>query len=159
MRSAEGGWGTPVPAKKSNTKMYLIVGGLMLVLLLGCGFIMTVLTNSDLPEATATATPTLESTPKPIAKPPAIGKAGAKVPEIAEGGHVIGEDAPPGTYRTRGARDELVPLCYWEVRPDGTPDGEIKTQGVIDGKNEQADVKLRKGDYFKTTGCERWVKR
>ena len=50
-------------------------------------------------------------------------------------------------------------LCYWEVRPNGEPDGPIGAQGVIDSPDQNGDVTLRKGDYFKTTGCERWVKR
>lgn len=151
----------PSPVKNRNRWPWLL-GGLVVLLLLGCVLMGALLAgsgpnNSGLGEAptvapSVTANPPVKSSvPAAKAKPKAVG--------VAEGGYYVGDDLPAGKYRTPGARREVITLCYWEVRTNGEPDGPIGQQGVTDKIDEPGNVTLRKGDYFKTTGCERWIKR
>ncbi len=146
----------PVHSKRRNRLPWLI-GGLALLLLIGCGAMGALLTGAG-PNNQGLDEPV--STPSLIAGPTGAPKPKPKVaPGADEGGYYVGEDLAPGRYRTSGARKGVITLCYWEVRSDGDPSGAIETVGTVDGVNQTGDVTLKKGQYFKTAGCERWVKR
>jgi hypothetical protein len=137
-----------------------LLGGLAVLLVLGCGLFGALLFGTGPEKSSQINVPLPTSNPPLPSKAPApVAKPKPAVAGIAEGGYYVGDDVSAGRYRTAGAVKGLVTFCYWEVRPDGDPDGKIGTVGTVDSVGQQADVTLRKGDYFKTTGCERWTKR
>ena len=73
---------------------------------------------------------------------------------IRKGTWRVGEDVKPGKYRTNGALPSEIPMCYWDVR-QGSETGDYLDQGVTK-VDEPGLVTLKKGQYFKTTGCEEW---
>lgn len=75
---------------------------------------------------------------------------------IREGTWEVGVDVQAGKYKTSGPADTSLPLCYWDVRA-GSPEGDIKTQGVKDEADAQGVVTLRKGEFFTTSGCKDWA--
>lgn len=71
---------------------------------------------------------------------------------IRPGTWEVGKDVKPGKYKTTGATNPEIPLCYWHVMEDG----QIMAQGVKDQVGAQGIVTLTKGDLFETNGCEPW---
>lgn len=146
------------PVKRRSARMPWVIGALALILLVGCGVLGGIVLQSapekgpSVPLApTVVANPPVKSRPAPAVQ--------AKPKGVIEGSYSVGEDLAPGRYRTKGAAEGAIVLCYWEVRTDGQPDGPIGQQGAVNGFDEQSDVTLKKGQYFKTAGCKPWVKR
>jgi hypothetical protein len=73
---------------------------------------------------------------------------------IRQGTWEVGVDVKAGKYRTGGALPSSIPMCYWDVR-DGSPTGDFRAQGVTK-VDESGIVVLKKGQFFKTSGCEDW---
>ena len=71
---------------------------------------------------------------------------------IREGTWQVGSDVKPGKYKTKGALDSVIPMCYWDVKTGDR----ITDQGVKNKPNEQGIVTLKKGQVFTTSGCELW---
>lgn len=71
---------------------------------------------------------------------------------IQEGTWEVGSDVKPGKYKTKGAVEGIVTLCYWDVQKGG----EIVAQGVKDKPGAQGIVTLKTGQTFTTSGCEPW---
>lgn len=71
------------------------------------------------------------------------------------GVYEIGVDINAGRWRTAGASDPDIPLCYYSTTP--TPDGgsNIDQQGVTEGG--PAIVDLPAGQFFHTSGCLEWA--
>jgi len=97
------------------------------------------------PTVTVTATKTVTAKP-PKPKGPATTVAG-------DGEYLVGSDMKAGTYRTAGPDGSL---CYWERAKDSTGDFD----SIIANNNLQGSgrVTVRKGEVFKTTGCQKWAK-
>lgn len=146
----------PMNSKRRNSRLPWVIGALALLILLGCGGMAMLMSPYQPPEKVdqPIVTPATAPTPKAPSRP----KAQAEK-SISEGGYLVGTDLAPGTYRAPGAKRGSIIMCYWEVRPGGDPDGKISAQGLTGSVTEPGNVKLRKGDYFKTNGCEPWVKR
>jgi hypothetical protein len=108
----------------------------------GVGALMAGMVGSDEPKQVVTT-----ATPKPIQNPNSIG----------EGLWKVGTEVKAGTYRTKGAIDAQIPLCYWHTAKDDT-DATIITQGLVDKITQQGRVTLKKGEFFKTSGCQEWEK-
>lgn len=92
---------------------------------------------------------------QPSTKPKTAVKNGAPA-GIGEGTWVVGKDIKAGKYRTTGASDSSIPLCYWDIRT-GSESGTIKTQGVKATATAQGLVTLKTGEYFTTSGCKTWT--
>ncbi|MER5875426.1 hypothetical protein ABT119_05795 [Streptomyces sp. NPDC001910] len=102
------------------------------------------------PQPTVTVTKT--KTAKPTKKPePKV----ATIP--GEGTFVVGSDIKPGTYKTAGAEESVIPNCYW-ARLKGTS-GTFKD--IIANSNSEGPttVTISSSDgAFKTNGCKTWKK-
>lgn len=95
-------------------------------------------------------------TPQDTVSTKATPKRSASPDMIQEGTWIVGTDVKPGKYKTLGAADSQIPMCYWDVRT-GSETGEIIAQGVKDKANAQGLVTLKKGQYFTTSGCSDWM--
>lgn len=71
---------------------------------------------------------------------------------IREGTWEVGSDVKPGKYKTKGALETVIPMCYWDVKTGDR----ITDQGVKNKPNEQGIVTLKKGQVFTTSGCNEW---
>jgi hypothetical protein len=113
-----------------------------------------------LASAAKDVTAPLVATPRQsVGSKPASAKPKAPSNAIGAGGWRVGRDVAAGAYRTTGAEDDgAMTLCYWEVRTDGKPDGAIGAQGASNKIAEPGNVDLKKGQYFKTSGCKPWTK-
>lgn len=74
---------------------------------------------------------------------------------IGEGTWEVGKDIQAGQWKTVGAQDSQVPMCYWDVRKDNE-NGEILAQGVKNSPDAQGVVTLKNGQWFTTSGCQEW---
>ncbi|WP_438307014.1 hypothetical protein ACSHXN_46970 (plasmid) [Streptomyces sp. HUAS TT11] len=112
------------------------------------------------PAATVTATakaaaapaPTVTATKTVTAKPPK--PKGPATTIAGDGEYLVGTDMQAGTYRTAGPDNSV--LCYWERAKDSTGD----FNSIIANNNLQGSGRatVRKGEVFKTTGCQKWAK-
>lgn len=145
----------PPPPEKKHTLRSILVGLAMVFLaacVVGTVVLMMVSPHSDKPLA---STPSFvqPSTSKAAQQAP---KKNVKPATIGEGTWHVGPDVKPGKYRTAGALDSVVPLCYWDVRK-GSETGEYVDQGVANKTSEPGYVTLKTGQYFKTSGCQVWT--
>lgn len=111
-------------------------------------------------EAAPTPTPTTAAptpeTPKP-ATTPAPSKPAARKPATApkisgDGEYLVGQDMKAGTYKTAGPSDGL---CYWERDKDSSGEFDsIIANGTPTGNGR---VTVKKGEVFKTQGCDDWT--
>ncbi|WP_225850626.1 hypothetical protein [Streptomyces sp. HPF1205] len=102
--------------------------------------------------AVTTAEPTTQTRePKPTTTPPPKPVA---APEVSgDGEYLVGQDMKPGTYKTSGPADGL---CYWERDKDSSGEFDsIIANGTPTGTGR---VTVKKGEVFKTQGCEDWTK-
>lgn len=101
-----------------------------------------------------TVTKTVKETVTAKAKAPAKPK-GVTIP--GDGTFVVGEDVQPGTYKTGGPEESVVPNCYWARLKSTSGDFEdIITNGNAQGPTT---VTIAAGDgAFQSTGCQEWVK-
>jgi hypothetical protein len=126
-----------------------IILGLLAVAVLGlCGAM--IFTRSDEPHGGAIVVPT---TPATFTSKAAVAKVSAG---IGEGTWEVGVDVKPGKYKTAGAVQTGLGLCYWHTALDDS-NTHIVAQGVVDKPNEPGRVTLKKGQFFRTTGCEPWI--
>jgi hypothetical protein len=131
-----------------------IVGGLVALVILGCGAGVLALGG-----AVKEGVKTVEVDASRSATGAPKQKAAVKAPapaRIGEGTWEVGTDVKPGKYKTSGAADSVMPMCYWDVRK-GSETGEFKDQGLVDSATAQGRVTLKAGDFFKTSGCNNWT--
>jgi hypothetical protein len=102
------------------------------------------------PRPAVTVTEKVTVTPKPARKP------GAAASVAGDGTYLVGEDMKPGTYRTAGPADSAIPDCYWARMKNAS--GELNAIIANDNAQGQTRVTVRKGEYFKTSGCKTWRK-
>ncbi|MCD7437291.1 hypothetical protein K4B79_03535 [Streptomyces lincolnensis] len=104
---------------------------------------------------TATETesaPPAEETPTPTPNPTRKAPDG-EIP--GDGTYIVGDDIRPGTYRTDGPEESVIPNCYW-ARLSGTS-GEFDE--IIANANTAGPttVTISASDgAFQTTGCKTW---
>lgn len=105
--------------------------------------------------AKAEPAPTVTVTEKAPADEPADEPAETDESDgVTDGTWLVGEDIDAGRYVTAGP-DGLA--CYWErSKNDSGEFDAIIANGTEAGRGS---VSLKKGEYFKTTGCKPWVKR
>jgi hypothetical protein len=91
-----------------------------------------------------------------VIKPPAdTSGAGISKANIGEGIWEVGVDVKAGKYKTDGAQDASIPMCYWDLRT-GSETGDFVDQGVVNSPEAPGRVTLKKGQFFKTSGCKPW---
>lgn len=134
-------------------KVVLIIGVACAIMLGACAIGLALTMSADPDKGGAFVTPTTTSAPGAshsgvAAKP--------KVPTIGPGIWQVGPDVKPGKYKTPGASDSAIPMCYWDVRK-GSEEGEIGAQGVTNEASAQGVVTLAKGQWFNTSGCKPWT--
>ncbi|MGW7267954.1 hypothetical protein [Streptomyces sp. NPDC054842] len=102
------------------------------------------------PQPTVTVTKTKTAEPKKKPAPKA-----ATIP--GDGTFVVGADVKPGTYKTAGAEESVIPNCYW-ARLKGTS-GSFNDIIANDNSEGPTTVTISSSDgAFKTTGCKTWKK-
>jgi hypothetical protein len=126
-------------------KIFILLAGVMLVLI---GVVIG--------QATADPDPTIVVPAPTSVRPTTPGVVKGAPVVISEGvWEVGGEDVSPGTYRVSRPLEEGS-MCYWQISTDGAG-ADIVKNGVETGGTPQ--VKLLKGQWFKTTGCGVWGRR
>lgn len=78
---------------------------------------------------------------------------GAATTVAGDGEYRVGQDMQPGTYRTAGPANGN---CYWERDKDSS--GSMDSIIANDNLAGSGLVTVAKGEIFKSTGCQDWVK-
>jgi hypothetical protein len=81
---------------------------------------------------------------------------GAATTVAGDGEYRVGQDMQPGTYRTAGPSDASGGTCYWERDRDSS--GSMDSILANDNLAGSGLVTVTKGEIFKSTGCQSWVK-
>lgn len=95
-------------------------------------------------------------TPAPAkATPPAARPAASVAPAatIEDGTWTVGEDFPPGTYRSNGVPDAQR-ACYWSITKAGSNGEDILSNDIVTGGRPK--VTLKRGQEFETNRCGTW---
>lgn len=110
-------------------------------------------TGVTTPSASTTAT-----SPKTSAAAAAPVTSASTVPTTVsgDGEYLVGTDMQPGTYRTAGPSDGSLGMCYWER--DKNASGDFDAIIANDNLTGSGLVTVQRGEYFKTTGCQNWVR-
>lgn len=87
---------------------------------------------------------------------PARDEAGSAVPDgtVTNGMWLVGTDIQPGTYRTPGPADSVLPNCYWERLRDAS--GEFSAIIANGNATGPVSVTVLAGEYFASSGCRSW---
>ena len=85
-----------------------------------------------------------------------VAKAKART-SVGPGMWKVGVDVAAGEWHTAGAVKSIVTLCYWDTRTTTGADT-IVDQGVANAVDQPGVVTLKKGQYFKTSGCQQWTR-
>lgn len=136
--------------KRRLAFLFLAVVAVVGVCTYGLG--MAVVMGSGTVSSPAVA-PSVSPDPEPLGDPAAITE---KPKGIGEGTYEVGPDVSPGKYRTAGAEPSPFQVCYWTVR---SAKGEVLDVGAINGEDEPANVTLKKGQEFQSSGCKPWMRR
>lgn len=137
----------------SKLKIGALVAAIALALLCCVGGALTVLTSSGAPQASTEPTETVTFAPSRSIDPP--NKAPAAAPTI-EGDMIgrAGADFPAGTYRVERALAEGE-YCYWIKSSDAEGKNVIEIDTPPGGRPQ---VTIKKGQWFRTSGCPIWRK-
>lgn len=167
-----GGWGhvPPVapPAMKSSRRKAWFTHGAVALVALGLGAGMgggakgdgnatapaPVATVTAAPKAAAPAPTTTAARPTTPTPKPAATTAVAAPKVSGDGEYLVGQDIKSGTYKTEGPGDSA--LCYWERDKDSS--GEFDSIIANNNLSGSGRVTLKKGEVFKTQGCQDWTK-
>jgi hypothetical protein len=145
----------PIRSKPKRRWPWVLIG-LAVLLVLGCVGMGAILAGAGPSNNGIDVydTPSIQAVPNTGARP-TVAK---PKPEqtIREGDWVVGEDVPPGRYRTPGAKKSIITLCTWTVAPN--EDAEPQDFGTSDKTDEPGRVTLKKGNVFETSGCQDWVR-
>lgn len=107
--------------------------------------------------APATATAPAPAQDKATPAAPAPAPVPAKPAGIGDGTHTVPGEVQPGTYRTDGPADSIVPLCTWERLRNTS--GEPSAMITIGTSQGPATVTIAPSDgAFQTSGCKPWTK-
>jgi hypothetical protein len=101
--------------------------------------------------------------PKPTATKPTAATAAPSTAAAAsstsvpgDGQYLVGQDMQPGTYRTKGPAADSLGDCYWERDKDSS--GDMNSIIANDNLAGSGIVTVDKGEVFKTTDCQDWVR-
>lgn len=155
------GWGYPPnygpPPKKgigAGAIVAIVLGSIVGVIVL-LGVLGAAIGDDDKakPRATPAAPTTAKSTP-PAEKTPT---SDPKPTGYVDGDYIIGEDIPPGTYQTPGAKAEGLEFCMVSTKP--TADG-VMPQLKSANANKRIIITLTAKDgVLSITGCEPLTRR
>lgn len=100
----------------------------------------------------------IASSPKTSSAAAAPATSASTVPTTVsgDGEYLVGTDMQPGTYRTAGPSDGSLGMCYWER--DKNASGDFDAIIANDNLTGSGLVTVQRGEYFKTTGCQNWVR-
>jgi hypothetical protein len=146
----------PPPQSKSIAPVLL---ALVIVLLacIGGGAILYAFSGNASESQAVGRIPDVGVRPSPSNPPPRSNAKTSMSPRISEGTWLVGEEVPAGKYRTPGALEGIAQLCYAHTSKTDS-DADIIEQVVANGTTEPARITLKAGQYFKTSGCQPWVK-
>lgn len=68
---------------------------------------------------------------------------------------VNGTEMKPGKWKTAGPASNIIENCYYERNKGGDGLGSIIAN---DNTKGPATVNVKQGEFFKTSGCQDWVK-
>jgi hypothetical protein len=89
----------------------------------------------------------------PTTKP--AGTTAASAAKVSgDGEYLVGQDMKPGTYKTKGPGNSS--MCYWERAKDSS--GDFNSIITNDAPTGTSRVTVKKGEVFKTQGCQDWTK-
>jgi hypothetical protein len=149
--------GVVYPRKKS--KAGWIVGGIVALLALLCvggsaiAFMSAGAGSSDAVNGQIPLPAATERSGSKPAKP--VAKVKTTIPE---GNWVVGKEVAAGEYRTEGAAPGVIRMCSWTVRKGPGLKAEVVDVGSVQGAEQPGRVRLDKGLYFETSGCEDWAR-
>jgi hypothetical protein len=106
--------------------------------------------GKDLGALSSTSQPRL-ATPEVSAPTPVPGQI------AGDGTYVVGTDIQPGSYRTTGPAQRVIPNCYWTRNSDTS--GELSSIIASDITQGPTTVTIKPTDgAFHTSGCQPWTK-
>lgn len=120
----------------------------------------TTLTQGAAPatDATSSAAPAPTSATRTTAAAAAPATSTSSVPTTVsgDGEYQVGVDMQAGTYRTAGPEDGSFGGCYWER--DKNASGDFDAIIANDNLSGSGIVTVKRGEYFKSSGCQSWVR-
>lgn len=138
---------------KQTTRVIWV--GLGVLVLMSCALGYALVNGGPAKNETGLVVPSTYSTPGAgkVGNPPA---SPASSQTIAPGVWYVGpEGVLPGTYRV----SQVLPqdsMCYWSISSDEAGQDIVANDIVTAGTPQ---VKLKKGQWFKSDGCGNWRKR
>lgn len=143
----------PPTAQPPKRKFPWMLFGILALFVVGSLAMCGVALNSTVDELGQSTTQT-EEAERGAAK--ATSKPKAKAQQWKDGTYKVGEDIKPGTYKSPGAADSVVPLCYADTHD---AEGTIRAQEVVDGTSEPVYLVVKAADGFVTIrGCKPFVR-
>jgi hypothetical protein len=151
---------TPPPKKRLRWLPWALAGAFVLVVMLVCAALLAADPKGDpvAPKATPAATKTAQAQPgAKAAKSAAPTKAAALPTRVDDGTFIVGKDVAAGEYKTKGAAEGILTLCTWSTSRDNSFN-KVTDFGAVNDVDQPGIVTLKKGQYFKTDGCQPWVR-
>lgn len=148
---------TPPPPKKRLRWLPWALAGALVLATIGCIAAMFAADPKGepvAPKATPAATKTAQAQ---TAKSAAPKKAASLPTRVGDGTFIVGKDVAAGEYKSNGAAEGIVTLCTWTTSRDNSFNKVIDF-GAADDIAQPSLVTLKKGQYFKTNGCQPWVR-
>jgi hypothetical protein len=158
-------FGAPAPQRRSRGRA-LLTHGLVAVVALAIGVgaggskgSAATTTAAPAPAPTVTVTVTAKAAAPRSSSGAVSGgtpTTGAATTVAGDGEYLVGQDMQPGTYRTAGPADGSGGDCYWQRSKDSS--GSMDSIIANDNLAGSGRVTVSKGEVFKSTGCQNWVK-
>lgn len=146
----------PPPQKKKRTG--LIVGLIVAILITLVVVVCAAMFGRDQAKQGVVDVDTTTTAPARQGQSQAAKNAPVKKPvaTVGAGTYIVGKDITAGRYKTKGAEESLIQFCTWQTsKTDSFND--VIDFGTADKANQPGLVTLKKGQYFKTDGCQPWV--
>lgn len=145
----------PPPKQKHRWVLWLVCAVLFTGIIVSCAAMF----GSDQakrgePKAPA-ATSAKAAAPKASQTKPGVPK--LLQTKVGDGTFIVGKDIPAGQYKTAGASEGLIAFCTWSTARNDSFDRVIDF-GTANDVTQPGLVTLKKGYYFKTDGCQPWVR-
>lgn len=156
---------TPPPPKKRLRWLPWALAGALVLATIGCIAAMFAADPKGEPVAPKATTQTAQAQPgaavgkesAKAAKSAAPKKAASLPTRVGDGTFIVGKDVAAGEYKTKGAEEGIITLCTWRTSKDNSFDKVIDF-GAADDIAQPSLVTLKNGQYFKTNGCQPWVR-
>lgn len=152
-------WGPPRSPKRriGNGAIIAIVLGIVFMLFVGCGALVTLAGSATRNAAPSYGVPNVPSRPAATAAP--VAPPAAPAGTLGNGNWIVGTDLQPGTYRSSGAKPGFIELCTWITRAGVGGNSDIIDIGNTADRGGQQVVQIGgKVKSFESSGCEPWVK-